>query len=112
FRRVSKRSDKLVGEGILPLADRERATYLSKKYGRMVFTRVMTPIVERSQGRTIGWTIVLNINSVNKRELFFKDLYKTIAADTRAIRYASSYDSIFQRYRPFRQLVLAHANAV
>lgn len=108
FRRVPKRTDKLYGEGILPITDRERVAYLSKLYGRMVFTKIMSPIVDRGSGRIIGWTVVLNINSVNKRQEFFERLFADISAETRRIRFAASHDGLFDGYKARLTLMQAH----
>lgn len=102
YRRVPKRSEQLYGEAILPITDRERVTFLSAKYGRMVFTRIMSPVVDRSSGRIIGWTVVLNINSVNRRQEFFSDLYAAIAKETQMIRHAAGVDGVLGRF-PGRQ---------
>ena len=98
YRRVPKRTDKLYGEGILPITDRERVTFISPTYGRMVFSRIMSPIVDRASGRIIGWTVVLNINSVTKRQEFFEDMYREIASETKRIRYAAAVDSVFAKF--------------
>ena len=111
FRNVAKRSAKLYGEGILPITDRERVTYVSDEFGRMVFTKIMTPIVERTNGRIIGWNIVLNINSANKRQEFFEALFARIHAQTQAVRYAASFDSIFGRFTEYQKLMSLHRSA-
>ena len=98
YRRVPKRTDKLYGEGILPITDRERVTFISPTYGRMVFSRIMSPIVDRASGRIIGWTVVLNINSVTKRQEFFEDIYREIASETKRIRYASAVDGVLGKF--------------
>ncbi len=108
FKRVSKRQEKLFGEGILPITDRERATYVSPDYGRMVFTKIMTPIVDRMSGRILGWTVVLNVNSVGKREEFFERLYATLARETRKVRHAAAIDGLFKRYSAHRELLAVH----
>ncbi len=98
YRRVPKRTDKLYGEGILPITDRERVTFISPTYGRMVFSRIMSPIVDRASGRIIGWTVVLNINSVTKRQEFFEDIYREIASETKRIRYAAAVDGVLGKF--------------
>lgn len=108
FKRVAVRSQKLYGEGILPIADRERATYLSKEYGRMVFTKIMSPIIDRQTGKIVGWNVVLNINSVNKRTQFLDRLYAAIELETKKIRYASAFDGLFGRYRGFKSVADRH----
>jgi len=109
FRRLPKRTDGLYGEGILPLTDRERATFISKTWGRMVFTRIMSPVIDHSSGRIIGWTVVLNINSVNKRQEFFERLYGVIKTDARRARYAASYDGLFDASLGRKRLIKLHA---
>lgn len=112
FRRVPKRTDKLYGEGILPITDRERVAFVSKTFGRMVFTKIMSPIVDRGSGRIIGWTVVLNINSVNKRNEFFEQLFANISAETKRIRYASSYDGLFEGFGARDALLAAHREEI
>lgn len=109
FRRVSKRTAKLFGEAILPITDRERICFASPEFGRMVFTRIMTPIIDRESGRVIGWNVVLNINSVTKREAFFERLFAAIATETKRARFAASCDGLFQRYSPYKHLLALHA---
>lgn len=112
FRRVPKRTAKLYGEGIIPITDRERATYISKEWGRMVFTKIMSPIIDRRSGRIIGWNVVLNINSVNKRNEFFEKLFSKIELETKRIRYAASYDGLFEGFSGRDQLMALHAEGV
>ncbi len=112
FRRVPNRADKLYGEGIIPITDRERATYLSKEWGRMVFTKIMSPIIDRRSGRIIGWNVVLNVNSVNKRQEFFEKLYARVALETKRIRYAASYDGLFDGFAGRDQLMKLHSESV
>jgi SAM-dependent methyltransferase len=111
FRRISKRKDKLYGEGILSMADRDRVSYISSEYGRMVFRKIMTPILNQDNGNLIGWTVVLNINSVNKRAQFFAALHTRISSNTRAIRYAAAHDHIYKNSKAIRENMLMHINA-
>ena len=108
FKKIPKRSGHLYGEAILPITDRERVSYVSKDWGRMVFIKIMTPILDRQKGRIIGWTVVLNVNSVNKRIEFFEALYQAVSADTRKRFYAACYDGIFSRESTRRDLIAAH----
>lgn len=108
FKKVSVRSQKLYGEGILPIADRERATYLSAEFGRMVFTKIMSPIIDRHSGRIVGWNVVLNVNSVNKRQVFLERLYAAIERETKKIRYASSFDGLFAKFSGYRSVARLH----
>ncbi len=108
FKNVPKRIEKLYGEGVLPITDRERVTFVSKKYGRMVFTKIMSPILDRLNGKIIGWTIVLNINSVSKRLQFFEELYQNIETREKFLRYTSSYDQIFSQLDTHEALVKFH----
>jgi SAM-dependent methyltransferase/PAS domain-containing protein len=104
FRRVPKRTGKLYGEGILPITDRERVAWNSPVWGRMVFTRIMAPIVDQFTGRIIGWTVVLNINSVAKRQEFFEAFYRRIDHETRRIRRAAAIDGLFKAYSGWQDL--------
>jgi protein-L-isoaspartate O-methyltransferase len=108
FRRLPKRTDKLYGEGILPITDRERVTYLSGGYGRMVFTRVMSPIIARDSARIVGWVLVLNVNSVNKRQEFFEDLHHALSFDTQKKRYAAAIGPLLAKYKGWDDLLKLH----
>ena len=108
FRNISKRIERLYGEGVLPITDRERVTFISKKFGRMVFTKIMSPILDRLNGKIIGWTIVLNINSVAKRSAFFEELYQRIEEREKFIRFTSSYDQVFQHSSAHQELLQFH----
>lgn len=112
FRRVSKRTEKLFGEAILPITDRERICFASQVFGRMVFTRIMSPIIDRESGRTVGWNVVLNINSVTRREAFFEKLFATITMETNRSRYVASWDALVNRCAPYKHLVTLHARQV
>src|SRR5690606_15180689 len=95
-----------------PITDRERVAFLSPVYGRMVFTKIMSPIVDRGSGRIIGWTVVLNINSVNKRQEFFERLFAEISNETKRIRFAASHDGLFEGFEPRTALMSAHLEAI
>jgi ubiquinone/menaquinone biosynthesis C-methylase UbiE len=110
FKRVPKRSAELYGDAILPMADRERVSYDSEEWGRMVFVKIMTPILDRKNGRIIGWTVVLNINSVGRRVEFFEELYSKISKDTQRRFYAACYDSVFSQDSTRRDLIAAHTS--
>lgn len=108
FRRIAKRSEQLYGEAILPIADRERATFKHPKYGRMVYTKIMSPIIDLKTSKIIGWTIVLNINSVHHRKDFFDDLYRSIQEESRRIRYRAAYPDVFKLYEGRKKLLESH----
>lgn len=109
FKGVKKRSQKLYGEAVLPLTDRERVSFVSPRYGRMSFTRLLSPIIDGNSARIIGWTVTLNINSVGKRKLLFDELFAAIEHDAGQRRYAAGFDALFNRYQPYRDLLRAHA---
>jgi hypothetical protein len=108
FKRIAKRREQLYGEGILPITDRERATFKHPTYGRMVYTKIMSPIIDLKSSKIIGWTIILNINSVNKRQEFFEDLFRAIQEEGRRIRYRAAYPDVFKHYEGRRRLIEAH----
>jgi len=112
FRNVARRSAKLYGEGILPITDRERVTYISPTYGRMVFTKIMTPLLDQMTGRIVGWSVVLNINSVNKRQEFFEELFARIQTHSRRLRFVSAFHDVVGRSTLFNELKIAHLNAL
>ncbi len=111
FRRVETRTEGLYGEALLPLADRKRAVFKSKAYGRMVFAKFMQPILDRKTGKQLGWIITLNINSVNKRDLFFKDLDRMFKFSSYSKKFAASFDALVGEsaaYRTVAQKVRVH----
>ncbi len=111
FRRVENRTEEFFGESILPIADRHRIVFISPKYGRMVFTKIMSPMIDRNTGRILGWSISLNINSVNKRNDFLEDLFATIKRKTENQRFIASYDGVFANSAMYQHLVREHALA-
>jgi hypothetical protein len=97
FRRLPNREEKLNGDAIIPITDRERVVFQSPKYGRMVFMRLMSPVLDRITGRVIGWNITLNINSVNDRVKFFTELNEKIQHAGRHARYVMGVDQLASR---------------
>jgi hypothetical protein len=99
FRRLPQREDKLAGDAMLPITDRERVVYVSPVYGRMVFMKIMSPVLDRITGRIIGWNVALNVNSVHERVRFFTDLHETIQNASRHARFILGFDQIAGRSR-------------
>ncbi len=108
FRRVENRTEEFFGEGILPIADRHRIVFISPKYGRMVFTKIMSPLVDRNTGRILGWSFSLNINSVNKRNEFLEDFFAAIKHKSENLRFVASYDGVFANSDIYQDLVRQH----
>jgi hypothetical protein len=94
FRRLPNRGDKLQGEAVIPITDRERVVFISKIFGRMVFMRIMSPVLDRLTGRVIGWNIALNVNSVQERVKFFTELTDRIQNSSRHARYVMGVDQV------------------
>lgn len=105
FRRLPNREEKLHGEAMLPITDRERVVYISPEYGRMVFMKIMSPVLDRFSGRIIGWNIALNVNSVHERVKFFTDLNDRIQAASRHARHIISIDQIAAKSKVFHDAV-------
>ncbi|MCX6126766.1 MAG: class I SAM-dependent methyltransferase, partial [Proteobacteria bacterium] len=105
FRRIPNREAKLFGEAVLPITDRDRVVFISPTYGRMVFMKIMSPILDRISGRIIGWNITLNINSVTKRAKFFDDLYRGIDEQSRHSRYVIGAEQILSCSATHQQFV-------
>jgi len=99
------------GDSILPMADRDRVVFISKKYGRMVFTKLMSPIFDQSTGRVVGWTVILNINSITKRKMFFEDLQNKRKATHDMKRLAAAYDLVFENVDDYNELNRFHVKA-
>ena len=97
FRRLPNREAKLQGDALLPITDRERVVFLSPDYGRMVFMKLMSPVLDRISGRVIGWNVALNINSVHERVKFFEDLHQQIDDQSRHARYVAGAEQLLAR---------------
>jgi hypothetical protein len=105
FRRLPNREEKLQGEAMLPITDRERVVFISPLYGRMVFMKIMSPVIDRHSGRIIGWNIALNVNSVHERVKFFTDLNDRIQQVSLHARYVVSIDQLAHKSKIFHQAV-------
>ena len=105
FRRLPNREEKLHGEAMLPITDRERVVYISPDYGRIVFMKIMSPVLDRFSGRIIGWNIALNINSVHERVKFFTDLNDRIQGNSKHARHVIGIDQIASKSKVFHDAV-------
>jgi precorrin-6B methylase 2 len=105
FRRLPKREEKLHGEAMLPITDRDRVVYLSQDFGRMVFSKIMSPVLDRVTGRVIGWNVALNINSVTERVKFFTEFNDRVQDASKHARYVMGIDQVAQKSRVFHDAV-------
>ena len=105
FRRLPNREEKLHGEALLPITDRERIVYVSEEFGRIVFLKIMSPVLDRVSGRIIGWNVALNVNSVTKRVEFFTELNERIQAASKHARYVMGIDQVAYKSRVFTDAV-------
>lgn len=103
FKSIPKRQDKLFGDRLLPVADRNRVVFKSNQFGRMVFTKIMNPIIDQLSGRIVGWTIVLNINSISKRNEFFEALFDAIERETNSKRHVLGVHAVVNKSLKFKQ---------
>lgn len=110
FRRLPKRTDNLYGEGLLPITDRNRIVFKSKKYGRCVFTKIMNPLIDRKTAKILGWSIVLNINSISKRQQYFEDLDVSLKHEVAHLRYVTTFDNVIQSHRDFQEILHLHTS--
>jgi hypothetical protein len=99
FRRLPNREEKLNGEAMIPITDRERVVFNSSEFGRMVFMRLMSPVLDRMTGRVIGWNVTLNVNSVNERVKFFTELNDRIQKSGKHARYVMGFDQLASKSR-------------
>ena len=97
FRRLPNREEQLAGDAVLPITDRERVVFNSPVYGRMVFMKLMSPVLDRVSGRVIGWNVALNVNSVHERVRFFSDLNDKIQKAGRHARFVMGFDQVSAR---------------
>lgn len=105
FKRLPNREEQLHGEAVLPITDRERVVFLSSDYGRMVFMKIMSPVMDRHSGRVIGWNITLNVNSVHERVKFFTALNERIQQASRHGRFVVGIDQVAKKSRIFHDAV-------
>lgn len=99
FRRLPNREEKLNGEAMIPITDRERVVFISQEFGRMVFIRLMSPVLDRLTGRVIGWNVTLNVNSVHERVKFFTELNDRIQKAGKHARYVMGFDQLASKSR-------------
>lgn len=112
FRRLPKRTSNLYGEGLLPITDRNRIVYVSKKYGRCVFTKIMNPLIDRKTSKILGWSIALNINSITKRQNYFEDLDQALKKETTHLQYVTAFDSVISSHRDYQEALRMHTAAI
>jgi hypothetical protein len=105
FKRLPNREENLGGEAVLPITDRNRVVFISPAYGRMVFTKIMSPVLDRISGRVIGWNVALNINSVHERVKFFTDLNEKIQRASRHARFILGFDQVASRSKVIHEAV-------
>jgi hypothetical protein len=99
YKRLPNREEKLNGEAMLAITDRERVVFVSPDFGRMVFMRIMSPVLDRVTGRVIGWNITLNVNSVHERVKFFTELNDRIQNAVKHSRYVMGFDQLSSKSR-------------
>jgi hypothetical protein len=105
FRRLPGREEKLHGEALLPITDRDRIVYVSPEFGRIVFMKIMSPVLDRVTGRVIGWNVALNVNSVSKRVEFFTKLNDQIQTASKHARYVMGIDQVANKSRVFSDAI-------
>lgn len=105
FRRLPNREEKLNGEAMLPITDRERVVFNSPEFGRMVFMRIMSPVLDRLTGRVIGWNVTLNVNSVHERVKFFNELNERIQSASKHSRYVMGFEQLASKSRVMHDAV-------
>ncbi len=112
FRRIPNREQQLYGESVLPITDRQRVVFLSPKYGRMVFMKMMSPVLDRTSGRIIGWNVALNINSVHERVQFFEELFTKISDDNKHARFIAGAEQVLMRSTLHHEFINSIVNKI
>ncbi len=95
-----------------PLVDLEIMEYVSPEYGRMEFSKITSQATHGLTGETIGWNVVLNVNSVERRAEFDKALEVELSRHVNWRIYSAAYDKVLTRFKGYRELVKRHCNAV
>ena len=55
----------------------------------------MTPILDRTTGKTVGWTLVMNIVSITKRQKFFEILEGAFKKEASEKKFLFAYAPFF-----------------
>jgi SAM-dependent methyltransferase len=95
-----------------PLYHVEPFNYTSPVYGRMVFTKMTSPVTDDKTGEVIGWNLVLNVDSVDNSALYAEHRKQATELDALITKYASAYDRITDKFPAYQELVKLHSQAV
>ena len=95
-----------------PLYHVEPFIYVSPLYGRMAFTKITSPVTDEKTGEVVGWNLVLNVDSVEKSELYAEHRKYATELDALITKYASAYDEITRQFQGYQDLVELHCQAV
>ncbi len=88
-----------------PDMDVESITYRSPQFGNMRFTKVAMPAVDTHTGKFLGWNCVLNIDYVEKSDLYYAELEKILKRQVKWSSYAAAYDAVVPHFEGYTELV-------
>jgi ubiquinone/menaquinone biosynthesis C-methylase UbiE len=95
-----------------PSVDTEPVEFQSSRFGKLVFKKIATSAIGGDGGATVGWVSVLNIDSVERADDYYRELSDRMAAQLAWTKYAVCYDSVLQEFTPYQELARAHVEAV
>lgn len=109
---VIRHGAEVFGGPVEPLVDFEVLSYQSPTYGHMEFGKITSRATHPETGETIGWNVVLNVQSVEKRQEYEEALRNELAEQVNWRVYATSYDHVLLRFSAYRKLLKRHVDAV
>lgn len=109
---IIRHAAEVFGGDTEPLVDFEVLTYSSPTYGSMEFGKITSRATHPDTGETIGWNVVLNVQSVENREAYEKELKRALEEQVNWRVYATSYDHVLTRFSEYRSLLRRHVDAV
>lgn len=109
---IIRHAAEVFGGDTEPLVDFEVLTYSSPTYGRMEFGKITSRATHPETGETIGWNVVLNVQSVEKRAEYETDLRRELTEQVNWRVYATSYDHVLLKFSEYRKLLKRHVDAV
>ena len=101
---VIERSRKLFNFGKMPLVDIEPLEFMSPKYGLIKFQKIASQ-VPGNDGRTIAWSVNLNVTSAEKYEQLWDDMQEQLSTHIGWSKYAKSYDKMLLTFDAYQKLI-------
>ena len=101
---VIERSKRIFTPGEMPMVDLEELSIQLDDYGLIRMRKLAAQIYDQELAQR-GWSVILNIESVEKNIKFWSDLESRLKRDNNWSRYAKSYDSLLLNFDGYSDLI-------